>query len=213
MLKKTIKHKDLDGNDVETDAYFNLTKAEAVELNIRNDLEVIGRNRNNNEIMDAFRRVMSMSYGVKTSDGKFIKVNPQGAPLFNEFSTGEAYSELFMELFTDSGKALEFIKGILPAEIASEQFGAPAGSAPSQAEVPSHLAGHPSMQGYRQATPSPRPAPEATITPAQPSAADQDTEYQEWLKNRGISAPPGEVSTPEAPQPSETGARVPDELT
>ena len=59
MHKEIIKHNDLDGKPTETDAYFNLTKAEAIKLNIRNDLELIGRSRNNDEILDTFDRILS----------------------------------------------------------------------------------------------------------------------------------------------------------
>lgn len=209
MLKKTIKHKDVDGNDVETDAYFNLTKAEALEINIRNDLEVIGRNRNNNEIMDAFRRIMSMAYGVKTSDGKFLKVNAQGAPLFHEFASTEAYSELFMEIFTDSGKALAFIKGILPAEISEEHFGT--GAQSQQADIPAHMAQHPSMQGYKRPE-SRREAREQEYTR---TAADQDLEYQQYLREKALRqngiTPSAQVS-PEVPQQDDSAHRVSDDL-
>lgn len=168
MLKKTIVHKDADGNDVETDAYFNLTKAEALELNIRNDLEVIGRNRNQNETMDAFHRILQMSYGVKTGDGRFIKVNSNGAPLYYEFKSTEAYSELFMEIFTNAEYATEFVTAILPAEVVAASV--PGAAAPSQANVPGHLANHPSMQGYKR--PAEREeAPAASVeTPAQMEA-------------------------------------------
>lgn len=228
MLKKTITYKDLDGNQAEEDAYFNLTKAEAIELNIRNDLEVIGRGRNNNEIMDTFKRILSMSYGVRTGNGKFIK---EGFP---EFAASEAYSELFMEIWTKPEYAIEFIKGILPPDMIEP-------STDSQANVPETLKNHPSMQGYKQSrsesrstdwdrdNPSidfrkPSPDREQTIgeeagfaarNPAlanfdttpypQPPAIATEAEYQEFLaykaSREASQTPPAPVSTtPEEPQ-------------
>ena len=39
MLRKVITYTDFDGNEAKTEAYFNLTKTECVDLN----LEFIGR--------------------------------------------------------------------------------------------------------------------------------------------------------------------------
>ena len=192
MLKKTIKHLDLDGNPTETDAYFNLTKAEAIELNIRNDLEVIGRSRNNNEIMDTFKRILQMSYGKRTGGGEFIK---EGFPAF---AASEAYSELFMEIWMNPEYAQEFIKGILPAGILPQE------GQGSQADIPARLADHSSMQGYKAKTPPSGPSGGSDV-PAQTQAEKND--YQEYLAfkaSRAAQTPPDRVSPPEAPQQTNT---------
>lgn len=196
MLKKTINHKDLDGNDVETDVYFNLTKAEAIELNIRNDLEVIGRSRNNNEIMDTFKRILEMSYGVRTGSGQFIKEG------FKAFAASEAYSELFMEIWTNPDYALEFIRGILPSDMVLEDHG-------NQSNIPANLANHPSMQGHQKPQ-SRHEAREQAIGeetgyPRETSNVAANPEFEEFVawKNsyKGQSqTPPDRVSPPEAPQ-------------
>lgn len=157
MLKKTIKHDDLDGNPTESVAYFNLTKAEAIEINIRNDLEAIGQSRNNNEIMDTFKRILQASYGKRTGSGEFIK---EGFPAF---AASEAYSELFMEIWTNPEYAQEFIKGLLPAGISLEE------KQTSKSAVPEHLRDHPSMQSHlkpQQAQAQARPeAPVEVVVP------------------------------------------------
>lgn len=202
MLKKTIKFTDEFGNPAELDAYFNLTKAECIELNIRNDLEVVGRSRNQNEIMDTFQRILSLAYGVKRGDGKFLKLTDSGAPYFNEFKGTEAYSELFMEIWQDPEYAHVFIKEIMPAE-----FNVPE-DAGSQSEVPGHMADHPSMQGHKK----PETRREAknlenfnTTPAAQPPAIATDPEYQEFLQYKAereaAAIAPERVSpTPETPQ-------------
>jgi len=187
MLKKTIKHKDLDGNDVETDAYFNLTKAEAIELNIRNDLEVIGRSRNNNEIMDTFRRIMQLSYGVRTSTGGFRKEG------FADFAASEAYSELFMELWTDPTYAQEFITAILPKDIGVTP------AVPVRTDLPAHLSNLPSMQGHRPKAEPPRA--QQSQPDVKPAITSND-EYQEFLafkaaRDSAATLPPERVSSPE----------------
>ena len=118
MLKKTITYKDFDGNDVTKDFYFNLSKAEIVELgmseggNLADRLRGIVTSGDQEQIMKTFRMLLEMSVGVRVGD-RFDK--SQDAK--NAFMQTDAYSEFFMSLVTDAGKAVEFIKGIIPSDI------------------------------------------------------------------------------------------------
>lgn len=228
MLKKEIKYTDLDGNPQVDVVYFNLTKAEAIELNIRNDLEVIGRSRNQNEIMDTFKRIITSSYGVRTGDGKFLKEERDA----KVFLASEAYSELFMEIWQNPEYATEFIRGILPAEVSQAM-----GEQGNQSNIPAHLANHPSMQGHKQQAPQgpsggsdaqPPTTPIRTLdnfnqTPAaQPPANSTDKEFLEFLEYKrhrdreqaaqqaAQTSPAPGVTMPEAPQSQPTVPR--DEL-
>ena len=65
-----------------------------------------------------FKDIILKAYGEKSADGKrFIKINDAGVPLSIGFSQTEAYSQLFMELATNSEEAAKFIKGIIPGDI------------------------------------------------------------------------------------------------
>jgi hypothetical protein len=215
MLKKEIKYKDVDGNDQTEIAWFNLTKAECIELNIRNDLEVIGRSKNNGEIMDTFNRIIGLSYGLRTGDGKFIKEERD----FKVFKAGEAYSELFMQIWQNPEYALEFIKGVLPAEVVAEMGDTPTQG--NQSTVPAHMANHPSLQGHKAKAPSQpkpqgQPAPSEaelrqeaypqpqvpTTPPSVPEQSDDFAAFQEWKRQQAAAqTPPASgVTTPEAPQ-------------
>lgn len=193
MLTKTIKHNDLDGNPTETVAYFNLTKAEALILNIRNDLEAIGKSRDNNQIMDTFTRIMQASYGKRTGNGEFVKEG------FAAFSASEAYSELFMELFMSANYATEFIKGILPKDISFDEQ-----EQGSKSSIPEHLRSHPSMQSHlqKQSQPPVVVSEQAVSSPAQTQVEKND--YQEFLAFKAMregTTPSGTgVSNPEEPQ-------------
>ena len=69
-------------------------------------------------IVKIFKELVLKAYGEKSADGKrFIKVDDNGRPLSIAFSQTEAYSNLFMELATDSVAAANFIKGIVPSDI------------------------------------------------------------------------------------------------
>lgn len=62
-------------------------------------------------IVELFKDLILKSYGEKSLDGKkFIK----SKELSDGFAQTEAYSDLFMELATDSEKAAEFVNGIIP---------------------------------------------------------------------------------------------------
>lgn len=120
MLKKTITYTDYNGVEKTEDFYFNLSKAEIMEMELSTYgglAEMIKRiidAQDGPAIIKVFKELILKAYGVKSPDGKrFIK----SEELFTEFSQTEAYSNLFMELSTDADAASEFIKGIMPVEI------------------------------------------------------------------------------------------------
>ena len=121
MLKKTITYKDY--NDVERteDFYFNLNKAELMEMEMSTTgglaemIQTIVQTQDAPAIIKVFKDLVLKAYGEKSADGKrFMKVNDAGVPLSVAFSQTEAYSQLFMELATDADKASEFVNGIVP---------------------------------------------------------------------------------------------------
>ena len=126
MLSKTIKYKDYNGVEREEKFFFNLTKAELMEMEIgttggfSEQIKQIIDTSDSGSIVKIFKDIILKSYGEKSLDGKrFIKVNDNGVPLSIAFSQTEAYSQLFMELASDSGKAANFINGIIPQELAN----------------------------------------------------------------------------------------------
>ena len=124
MIAKTIKYKDYNGVDREEKFFFNLTQAEITEMEMSVDgglAETIKRvidAKSQPEIIKIFKKLILKAYGEKSVDGKrFRKVDDDGHPLSVAFSETEAYSKLVMELATDDVKAVEFIEGIIPADI------------------------------------------------------------------------------------------------
>ena len=120
MLKKSITY--VDYNDVERTEtfYFNLSKAEIMELELSTTgglaemIEKIVELENTPELIKIFKEIILMSYGEKSDDGKrFIK----SEQLSTNFSHTEAYSNLFMELATNSDSAADFMNAIIPKEV------------------------------------------------------------------------------------------------
>ena len=118
MLKKTITYTDYDGTSRTEDFYFNLSKAEVVEMELgtaggmQKMLEKIVAEQDTKKIAEIFKAIILKAYGEKSPDGRrFVK----SEELSTAFSQTEAYSELFMELFQDEAKSAAFFTGILPA--------------------------------------------------------------------------------------------------
>lgn len=120
MFKKTIKYTDFDGNERKEDFYFNLTKAELLEMQLSIDgglqgyLERIIKTQSQPELIKMFKEIIMKAYGEKSPDGKrFMKSDE----IRQNFECTEAYSELFMELATNSDAAAEFIDALLPGDL------------------------------------------------------------------------------------------------
>lgn len=118
MLKKTITYTDYNGLERTEDFYFNLSKAEVMEMEmstIGGIAETIQKIVQANEapaIIKIFKDLILKAYGEKSPDGKrFVKSDDISAA----FSQTEAYSQLFMELATDYNSAAQFVNGITPA--------------------------------------------------------------------------------------------------
>lgn len=120
MLKKTIAYEDYNGVNRKEDYYFNLSKAEVMEMEMGTTggmAEMIRRivaAQDTPTLISIFKDLILKSYGEKSMDGKrFIK----SKELSEAFSQTEAYSILFMELATDAGAASDFVNGIMPADL------------------------------------------------------------------------------------------------
>lgn len=123
MLKKTITYTDYNGAERTEDFYFNLSKAEVMEMEMSTNgglAEMINRivaAQDAPAIIKIFKDLVLKAYGEKSPDGKhFLKEDIDGHPLYNKFKQTEAYSQLFMELATDADAAAKFVNGIVPAE-------------------------------------------------------------------------------------------------
>lgn len=124
MLKKTITYTDYNGTERTEDFYFNLNKAEIMEMEMSTSgglAEMIQRivaAQDAPAIIKIFKDLVLKAYGEKSPDGKhFLKKDENGRNLSDAFAQTEAYSQLFMELATDDKKAAEFINGIVPADV------------------------------------------------------------------------------------------------
>lgn len=120
MLKKTITYTDYNGVQRTENFYFSLSKAEIIDMELgvsggmRQLLQLIIDKQDIPKIIDTFKKLIRLSYGEKSPDGRrFIK----SEELTNAFVQTEAYTELYMELIGDADKAADFINSIMPSDV------------------------------------------------------------------------------------------------
>ena len=123
MFKKTITYEDYKGNTRTEDFYFNLNKAELVELELSTNggltvmMDRIIAAQDNPTLFKIFKDLVSKSYGVLSDDGrKFIK----NQEVLDDFMQTEAYSIIFSELATNAEAAAEFFNNVIPQNLAKE---------------------------------------------------------------------------------------------
>lgn len=117
MLKKTITYVDYNDNERTEDFYFNLTEAEAMEMELSitggltEMIKKIVAAQDMPALIKVFKDLILKAYGEKSPDGKrFIK----SKEITESFSQTEAFSKLFMELATNAETAAAFVNGIAP---------------------------------------------------------------------------------------------------
>ena len=123
MIKKTITYTDYNGVERTENFYFNLSKAEVMEMEMTAEggmaefIQKIVDAKDAPSIIRVFKDLVLKAYGVKSDDGRrFIK----SKELSDEFAQTEAYSQIFMELATNSDEAAKFVNGIVPADLAQK---------------------------------------------------------------------------------------------
>ena len=124
MYRRVIEYKDFDGNERKEEFLFHLTKADVMKLLMADKdatldkiLIRIAKERDFRKSAELFDRLIKMSYGKKSDDGrKFIRNDE----ILEDFVSTEAYSILYSEIAMDANKAAEFVNGILPDDMSKE---------------------------------------------------------------------------------------------
>lgn len=129
MLRKVIKYTDYDGNQCETEAYFNLTKTECMDLDLMyeseggllNHLKSLFANRIDGEIpkkpaVDFIKLLVERSYGIRPKEDRslFIKEDDDGKPLFRKFKHTPAYDNFVYALLSGEESLDDFATNVLP---------------------------------------------------------------------------------------------------
>lgn len=123
MLKKTFTYTDYNGIERTEEHFFNLTKAEVLELEasttggLSEYIKRIVAAKDMPAIFEIFKKIVMLSYGIRSDDGKrFMKKDKNGYPYAEEFAQTEAFSDLIVELATNDKAAADFMNGIVPKQ-------------------------------------------------------------------------------------------------
>lgn len=116
MYKTTIEYEDYNGVQRKEEFYFNLSKAELMEMDlstqagIEEKFRMIIQTKDNAEIVKTFKDLILRSHGIKSEDGtRFIKTDA----LRENFEQSAAYSEYFMRLLSDPDEQQRFMNGVI----------------------------------------------------------------------------------------------------
>ena len=117
MFKYNIKYTDYNGVERNEPFYFNMSKAELMEMELSTQagveemIRMMIATNDNAKIVQTFKDLILKSYGIKSEDGKrFIK----SKELRDQFEQSEAYSEFFMAMIAnEDGLQTKFINGVI----------------------------------------------------------------------------------------------------
>src|SRR5690606_1627386 len=96
---------------------FHLTKSEILEMEwgttggMTNLLQKVIDSPDSASLVRYFKDIILRAYGVKSDDGRQIIKSEE---LSKAFSQTQAYSDLFVELTSDTEAAIAFVKAIIP---------------------------------------------------------------------------------------------------
>lgn len=155
MIKKTITYTDYNDEYQTEEMYFHVSKSELLDnIDIKTDLEDVYASLNDAEgdrqlteeevraIIKIVKRIIRISYGVRSADGKRFSKNDD---IWNDFKDSAAYDAVLFEMFEDPEEGFKFLQGVLPkdllekAEEAQKTQGgvAPQDHLPKQVSAPS----------------------------------------------------------------------------
>ena len=117
MISITKTYDDFNGVSRTETFWFNLTEAEITEMEMGTEggfAESVQRvidAKDAPTIINIFKELVLKAYGEKSPDGRYFYKNDE---IRARFMSTQAYSDIFMELATDSDAASKFVNGIAP---------------------------------------------------------------------------------------------------
>lgn len=117
MISITKTYDDFNGVSRTETFLFNLTQAEVTEMEMSTEgglaesVQRIIDAKDAPSIIKVFKDLVLKAYGEKSPDGRYFVKNDE---IREKFMSTQAYSDIFMELGTDSDAASKFINGIAP---------------------------------------------------------------------------------------------------
>jgi hypothetical protein len=191
MLKKEVTYEDFNGEQQTETLWFHVSKSEMIQLNFEENLGslaamVKAKKANEQDILRAFKKIVGLAYGVKSEDGRRFHKDPAQTA---DFLNSQAYDALFMDILTgDSGKAMEFLFGMFPADLAEA-----ARNEVPKFDIPPSGVG--STQGIQVNS--------IKINETDPGAAQHDAVPDAFKRNVAAARASQKVASPSNPAPAQ----------
>lgn len=123
MLKKTITYDDYNDESRTEDFYFNFTKLELIELDVKFDggleghISKLMQTQSGKDAYYLFKDIVLSAYGVKSADGKHFEKSPE---LRAQFESSPALAEMILEFLSNPQAGAQFIEACLPSKLVAE---------------------------------------------------------------------------------------------
>lgn len=123
MVTKTVSYTDYNGNARTDTCYFNLTKAEIGNMQMRMNgtfIDYIQELAKKHRVEEMYHFVYDLildSYGERDLEGFRFRKSKE---MREEFEQSIAFGEVLMELLNDPEKLSDFVKKILPTDVVTE---------------------------------------------------------------------------------------------
>ena len=117
MFVKPITYTDYDGVERTEKFYFNLNKAEIIEMDatetggLDRKLREMVELKDTSEIFKRMKFIILSAYGKKSADGRQFIKSPE---LSKEFEQTEAYSNLIIEFMSNPDSFNDFLRKTIP---------------------------------------------------------------------------------------------------
>src|SRR4051812_35132692 len=136
MLKKSITYVNpFTNEEMREDHYFHISKADLIEMQMENldepevtdpntgrklegfpaKLQRIINDNDGKEVLVVVKDMVRRSYGKRVGDR-----HVQSQEIWEEFTSTEAWSQLYFELCTDAEAQADFMNGIFPSDMLAE---------------------------------------------------------------------------------------------
>lgn len=117
MHIETIEYVDYNNTPRVERAYFNLDEIEAIRFEVSYPegvearVKEIAANDDRKGLVELLERLILMSYGIKSEDGR---VHLKTDDIYNDFRSSAAYNQLFINLMGNSGQnAVDFFNSVV----------------------------------------------------------------------------------------------------
>lgn len=121
MIKKSVTFENFDGDTVTKEYHFHLNKAELAQLELSAEgglsakLRGILETKDGSLIVETFKNLLLQTVGRRQGE-LFLKTQE----VRDEFEYSGAYSAMFMDMILNPDEAVEFMKGIVPKDVADK---------------------------------------------------------------------------------------------